>query len=72
MDAADEGTPVSITKQGETIRAQSTTTMTVRTCVRLADGQTTYFAGPAPSTKAGKELVISITPKIRRPGESKR
>jgi type II secretory pathway component HofQ len=74
MDSADEGAPITVTKQGETILAQSVTTMTVRTSVRLADGQTTYFAGQAPTTRNGRErqLVISITPKVRRVGESKR
>lgn len=61
---AEEGVPVSISKDGETIRSPNIDTLVCQTSVRIADGETLTLAGMVRQTGSAKQRFILITPHV--------
>ena len=71
---ADEGTPMSISAKGETIRARPIWNVTMQTAVNVPSGQTVLLSGLAAEDGPRKrQLMILVCPRIipLDPGEAK-
>jgi type II secretory pathway component GspD/PulD (secretin) len=60
----EEGTIITESKDGQTVRAPSTEQLTAETTVRLQDGKTLLLGGITRDGKSNKELLISVTAHI--------
>lgn len=61
---AEEGVPISIPKDGKPIRSPNLETLTSRTTVHVASGQTVTLAGTVRQAGAVKQRFILITPHV--------
>lgn len=68
---AEEGVPLSVNKQGETIRAPNIEQLATKTNVSIADGETLFLSAQPQGAKSPREFLIVITPRVMRVGETK-
>ena len=61
---AEEGAPIFVPSKGEPVRAPVVETFTVKTTLKIADGQTVVLGGMARQPKNGKQRVILVTPHV--------
>jgi len=63
---AEQGTPIAVFSEGETVRMPNVDTLKVQTTLRIPDGQTVVASGMAREAKSGKERLILVTPHVLR------
>jgi len=65
---AEEGAPLSVSKEGEITRTPNYETITAKTTVRVPSGQSVVLGGQSQRTKPGRDMWIVLTPHVLEPG----
>ena len=65
---AEEGAPLSVSKEGEITRALNHETITAKTTVRVPSGQSVVLGGQSQRTKPGRDMWIVLTPHVLEAG----
>ncbi len=66
LGRSEEGTPIAVSKEGETIRTPVIASISTQTRLRVPDGQTVVVSGQTPQSPPSKQMVMRITPHVVR------